>query len=421
MKRSTMLWPKLLAGVAGFAAVTLMVVGVVPVAGASSRSASSSRASHKALSQVNLKAVEKRVKAAAAVPSFTKYAHLYGTKIKDPSALKGKKVMIIPGDSEIGACAEQAQAASDLAKAAGMSPSIFSTTGLPSNLVSGVNAAISEKDAAILFECDFTPTTVAPSIAKAEAAGIVVGGYGGTKQEDVKTKLDWETATQWGPDASLGVDQAIAQHGGKPFQALALTANTIGTTPIFTKTLRSEMSKLCPKCTVTYVNINVPTWATKITSTVESALSAHPKITVVFVYFGSMTSFALTGIEGVHRTSTVKTYLSFGGDTTVGKLQVSGPGHAVIQGGISTYATWTGYLDVLQMARVLEHEKPIPFAKAYGPSRIVTPQNAANLLKTGGFGTSFVNGFRKLLGVKALSGSALTNAATITGKMTAKG
>jgi hypothetical protein len=54
------------------------------------------------------------------------------------------------------------------------------------------------------------------------------------------------------------------------------------------------------------------------------------------------------------------------------------------------------------------------------PSRAVTPQNAAEVLTTGGFGTDFVNGFHALLGLPALSGKALIDAATLDGTMTAK-
>jgi hypothetical protein len=72
----------------------------------------------------------------------------------------------------------------------------------------------------------------------------------------------------------------------------------------------------------------------------------------------------------------------------------------------------------LQAARALEHLAPIPYDKAIGPDRVATPQNAVNVLETGGWGTSWVNDFRELLGLPALSGSALTSAATLNGAMT---
>ena len=43
-----------------------------------------------------------------------------------------------------------------------------------------------------------------------------------------------------------------------------------------------------------------------------------------------------------------------------------------------------------------------------------------SVLETGGFGDDWVNGFRDLLGLPALSGSALHAASTLNGAMTGK-
>jgi hypothetical protein len=60
---------------------------------------------------------------------------------------------------------------------------------------------------------------------------------------------------------------------------------------------------------------------------------------------------------------------------------------------------------------------PIPYSQAIGPDRLVTPQNADEVLATGGWGTDWVNGFRGLLGLPSLSGTDLTSAATLNGAM----
>ena len=51
---------------------------------------------------------------------------------------------------------------------------------------------------------------------------------------------------------------------------------------------------------------------------------------------------------------------------------------------------------------------------------MITPDNANSVLATGGFGDQWVNGFRALLGLSALSGSALHAASTLNGAMTGK-
>jgi hypothetical protein len=71
----------------------------------------------------------------------------------------------------------------------------------------------------------------------------------------------------------------------------------------------------------------------------------------------------------------------------------------------------------LQTARALAKMPAIPYDQAIGPDRVVTPQNADEVLATGGWGNDWVNGFRELLGLPSLSGTDLTNAATLNGAM----
>jgi len=153
---------------------------------------------------------------------------------------------------------------------------------------------------------------------------------------------------------------------------------------------------------------------------VTAALLKNPKITVLFPHYAGMLASMVSGIEAAHRTGTVKSYLAFGGGTPEMQQQAAGVGHSIIQSDIGGYPVWTGYLLLVQTAKVLVHQAPIPESQAIGPDRIATPQNVAEILKTGGWGTNFVNGFRHMLGLSALSGSALDRAATLNGTMTAK-
>src|SRR5690348_1800125 len=125
----------------------------------------------------------------------------------------------------------------------------------------------------------------------------------------------------------------------------------------------------------------------------------------------------LQGIQTAHKTGSVKAYLNFGGGTPYVKIQTADPGKSIVQSDLGGYPPWTGYLMFLQLARSMEGLPPIPMDKAIGPNRMVTPDNAAEVLATGGWGTSWVNGFRALLGLPALSGSALTAASTLNGSM----
>jgi ABC-type sugar transport system substrate-binding protein len=380
-----------------------------PTASSSSSSASGSG---------NLSALASAVNQAAALPSFSTYAADYGGKVPNTANLRGKKIMIIPGASALAACTEIAQADAAIASALGMQPTIFANGGTPAEHNTAIENAIHQHYAAIDMECAVDPSTSAPAIAQAEQAGLVVAVYGATTQEAAVSKVTYNSIDPWALDAKLAADQAVVQHNGQPFNAIAITSNAAPATALMENALKSELAATCPGCTLTEVNVEVPNWTTDIASTVTSSLLQHPNVTVLFPDYAGMLTYVLAGIQSAHKSASVKTYLAFGGGTPFIKLQTANPGKSIIQSDIGGYPPWTGYLLFLQTVRALEHQAPIPYAKAIGPDRIATPDNAVEVLTTGGWGTDWVNGFRGLLGLPSLSGSALTAAATLNGAMT---
>jgi ABC-type sugar transport system substrate-binding protein len=353
-------------------------------------------------------------------PSFSDYGPNYGGKIPSISNLAGKKIMIIPGASFLAACEEIAQAASNFAKAAGMVPTIFNSQGTAADWNTGIENAIHQGYAAISMGCAMDPSQVAVAIGQAEKAGIVVGVYGGTPDQDQKAGTTYNTDDPYALDATLATKQAIEQHNGQPFHALAITSVTSGpATVIEENAIQAELAKDCPKCTLSSVNVEVLQWQTQIASTVTSQLLQHPDVNVLFPDYAGELTYVLAGLQAAHR-SDVKTYLAFGGGTPFVQLQTASPGKDIIQSDVSESPPWTGYLLFLQTVRGLEKLPPIPYDKAIGPDLIITPDNAASVLQTGGFGDDWVNGFRDLLGLPALSGAALHAASTLNGAMTAK-
>ncbi|HEY5400597.1 MAG TPA: substrate-binding domain-containing protein [Trebonia sp.] len=357
---------------------------------------------------------------AAATPSFSSYGPNYGGKVPSISNLAGKKIMIIPGVSALAACEEIAQAASNFAKAAGMVPTIFDNQGSTAEHNTAIENAIHGGYAAIVMGCAMDPSTSAPAIAQAQKAGIVVGTYGGTPDMDQRAGTTYNTDDPYALDATLAAEQAIVQHNGQPFNAIAITSYATGpATVIEQDALKAELAKDCPKCTLSSVNVEVPDWQTQIASTVTSQMLQHPNTTVLFPDYAGELTYVLAGLQAAHKTD-VKTYLAFGGGTPFVQLQTAQPGASIIQSDVSESPPWTGYLLVLQAIRGLEKLPAISYADAIGPDLMITPQNAGSVLTTGGFGDNWVNGFRELAGLPDLSGSALHAASTLNGGMTGK-
>jgi ABC-type sugar transport system substrate-binding protein len=371
-------------------------------------------------SGVDLSALTAAVNKAAATPSFSDYGPNYGGKIPSVANLAGKKIMIIPGVSALAACEEIAQAASNFAKAVGMVPTIFNNLGTTADTNSAIEDAIHEGYAAISMGCAMDPSQSAPAIAQAEKAGIVVGVYGGTPDMDQRANTTYNTDDPYALDAQLATEQAIEQHNGQPFNAIAITSTATGpATVIEEDAIKSTLAADCPKCTLSAVNVEVPDWTTQVASTVTAQLLQHPDVSVLFPDYAGELTYVLAGIQAAHRTG-VKTYLAFGGGTPFVQLQTVSPGKDIIESDVSESPPWTGYLLVLQTIRGLEKLPPIPYNKAIGPDLMITPDNADSVLATGGFGDDWVNGFRELVGLPDLSGSALHAASTLNGAMTGK-
>jgi ABC-type sugar transport system substrate-binding protein len=413
---------RLTAALAVTAAALLLAACSSSSSGSSSSSSgatASVAASGSATGSTDLSALSAAVNQGATQPSFSTYASQYGGVVPNTSNLRGKKIMIIPGVSALAACTEIAQATAAIATALGMQPTIFANGGTTAEHNTAIENAIHQGYAAIAMGCAVDPSTSAPALAQAMAAGIKVSVYGATPQEAAAAKVTYNNVDPYALDAKLAVDQAVYQHNGQPFHAIAITSFATGpATAIMEASLKSELAATCPACTLSEVNVEVPNWQTQIASTVTSQLLQHPDVNVLFPDYAGMLTYMMAGIEAAHRTSTIKTYLAFGGGAPFIKLQTADPGKSVIQSDIGGYPPWTGYLMFLQAARALEGQAPIPYTQAIGPDRISTPDNAADVYTTGGWGTDFVNGFRGLLGLPPLSGSALTAAATLNGAMT---
>jgi ribose transport system substrate-binding protein len=385
-----------------------------------SAASSTAPASGASTTSPDIAALQADIAKGASLPSFSDYGSTYGGTIPSIANLAGKKIMIIPGVSALAACTEIAQATAAFATSVGMVPTIFENEGATADHNSAIEDAIHQGYAAIAMGCAMDPSTSAPAIAQAQKAGLVVGTYGGTPQQDQRAGTTYNTDDPYAADAQLAAEQAVVENNGKPFDAIAITSYATGpATAIEEASIQSTLATDCPKCTLTAVNVEVPNWATQVGSAVTSELLKNPNATVLFPDYAGELTYVLAGIQAAHR-SNVKAYLNFGGGTPFVQLQTASPGKDIIQSDESESPPWTGYLLFLQTLRGLEKLPPIPYTQAIGPDRMITPGNAVDVLTTGGFGDDWVNGFRALVGLPALSGNALHAASTLNGAMTAK-
>ena len=75
-------------------------------------------------------------------------------------------------------------------------------------------------------------------------------------------------------------------------------ATTTGpATAIMEASLKAELAKTCPGCTVSEVNVEVPQWQTQIAGTVTAQLLQHPNVTVLFPDYADMLTSATSTLN----------------------------------------------------------------------------------------------------------------------------
>ena len=249
-----------------------------------------------------------------------------GPAIKDVAALKGQKIMAIPGSSQLAACEQMVEAEQSLGDAVGTPVTIYQNDGLTSQWESGVETAISQGYKAVILTCSINPLSIEPAIEKAAAAGVKVVDYAvlGPVTSTSYPGLASGVGEQVLQDAKLSVEQAFVHSGGKPFNMLLITSNAVEGEPEAVAAVKSEFNALCgTACKLYTTDVEVPDWATKIQTTVQSYLLAHPDISVVYPLYSGEYLFALPGIQAAHRTGNVVLVGGFGNGTPEIQLQLS--------------------------------------------------------------------------------------------------
>jgi ribose transport system substrate-binding protein len=400
------------------AAAVLAVTGLAAACGhqntgGSTTAPSSGVATTTIPAAAQLSQLQAAVSAAQQVPTFTSP----GPALTDVAKIKGEKIMAIPGSSQLAACEQMVEAEQSLGNAVGTPVTIYQNDGLTSQWESGIETAISNGYKAVILTCSINPLSIEPAIEKAAAAGVKVVDYAvnvpvtSTSYPGLASGVG-EQVTQ---DAKLSVEQAFVHSGGKPFNMLLITSDAVEGEPLAVSAVEAEFKALCGSaCKLYTTDVEVPDWATKIQTTVQSELLTHPDISAIYALYSGEYLFALPGVQAAHRTNNVVLVGGFGNGTPEIQLQLSAPGNTVAIGQVSSYADWAAYEAYYQTALVLDGMTPRPYADTFTPNVLTTPQNAANVL-TGvkGYGDAFVNGYRTLFGLKPLSGAALTAAATV--------
>lgn len=334
------------------------------------------------------------------VPQFTPTGPAFNA-----AAAKGSKMLVMPSNTGIAYCADIASGVASLGKQMGISVTNIATSGTVSQWTSGALQGVTTGAAAEGLICGIPPAVVAPQLQVAKQHNISVvfdqsydlGAPASYLQKELAPSGVYQTGVPESQAMRVLVDQSIVDNGGKPFDTLIMTSSDIFIEPGILAATEDELKTQCGSaCGYTVRNIPIADWATRTQSTVASALAADPNIKSVMVLFAGMTvTGGLAAVQAAHRPG-LHIYEWGAGN---GDMQQIAAAHGIVAGDIGCGSEWTHYNLADQMLRLVTHHPAIAPATEACKTRLFTPDNVSEYFSNGGFGTSYVTGYKKQWGL----------------------
>jgi ribose transport system substrate-binding protein len=328
-----------------------------------------------------------------AVPTFVAPGPAFNARAK----AGGKTIFVIPASSQIPFVSTIANHMKRLGALAGVKTTIWQNQGQPSQWVQGMNAAIAQKANAIVLLAGNDPASLQPQIKAAKAKGIptIVAHLYDDNQKSAPNvgglvNIPYNTAGR------LIADQAIAATKGKA-NALVVTINQVKSTVPMVAGIRAEFNSYCKGCKLKFTDVTIADVATKIQPNVQGALTADPGINyVICLYDSAEAPFASAAIRAAGRIGKVK-ISTFNGTPEILKEVKKGD---IVTMDVGENLEWIGYAIVDQSMRIMGGLPAVKNARV--PVRVFDQSNISQAGGnfTGGWGKSYVSGYRKLWGLK---------------------
>lgn len=375
-------------------AAALLAIAV-PLAGCGV-SASGDNAASTAQSKDGLARAVAATDALRAVPAFEAPGEPIAV-----ATLRGKRIFVIPiAETPAGKAIEVAE--QQAAAVVGLDLTFYSNQGAVADWVKGMQTAIAQKYDLILLENAPDPRQLQPQIQAAKAAGIpVVVTHFYDAKMPAPPACDGcaagVTALVRAPltaAAQAMGNWMIVDSQGKA-NALVVTINGLLPIPSMIDATQQAFEQNCPACKLKVVSIDISQLGAGAITAVSTALARDPGITYINPMFDILIAPTLASAQAANRAGKV-TMVSYNGSQFALK-DVAG-GTSPLKMDVAESPGWIGYANVDQILRTLAGMKP---AIQTPPIRVF---DATNIDEVGprfdqGFGTDYVEGFRKLWSV----------------------
>lgn len=373
------------------AAVTLAAVAVVLVSVVSAQASKQGSGANVAEATKLAEAIMKPVTFKAPGPAIP-----VGT------SLKGKTVKFIaPVDNQFSETAGKAMQAAGAV--AGVSVQTDYAAATLSQIQSAINSAIIEKVSAIVI-LSVPPAAIAQPIKDAISHGIpvmVTGAHepGALDSTEKSLGVKADVTGCYSCAGRAMADFAVMQSKGN-VHALFINSPDIGVSNDEAKAFASELKQLCSTCTTQQVDVPVADWATQMTSTVASALAAHPDINYIAPVFDTMEAFTTPAVKAANELDKINMVSFNASEAQMKEMQTGAKPTWVADGGYDL--TWWGWLMMDDVYRAMLNKPTVPSPAV--PLRFFTHASVKSFNVSGSqdpwYGNpQYVSGFKKLWGI----------------------
>lgn len=381
-----------------FASAAIALAAVTLVAACSSAAGSASSAA-----PADTASAKAALKAATAMPTFTLKAPTF-----DISGIKGKTIFNIPVSSQVPYVVSVDQAAAKIAERLGARWVEYTDQGQTSQITAGIQQAISQKADLIILAQGIDPTTQVAALQQAKAAGIPVllthtEENGVPIAAPAASLLAGQVAVPFDEAGALEMDWAVANTNGNA-DILIINSSAVPASNGIVKAEQAELTKICPACKSTVVDVQVTDWNTRIPKEVQSALQRDPDINVIAPLYDSMSLDVEPGIKQAGKSGKVA-ITSYNGTPAVVNSMTDGS-VPDMKMDVGESIPWLAYATIDQAGRILTGTPVITSGNEETPLRVIDASNVADLGKppapdgSKGYGDSYITGYDALWSVK---------------------
>jgi ribose transport system substrate-binding protein len=211
--------------------------------------------------------------------------------------MAGKSIFSIPVSSENTFTAAIEKQMQEIAGKLDFKFTTWENQGTSQQWAQGINAAITQKASLIDLLAGADPRTLVPQVLAAKEAGIpVIASHnsGIEQRQEMLKYVDGDAVVNYRTVGNILADWAIVKREGK-LNALVLIATGPLATDLIEKGVNEELAK-CETCKSKTINVPPVDWASRLTSTVQSALTADPSINYIITIYDGMTQFVVPGV-----------------------------------------------------------------------------------------------------------------------------